>query len=363
MKKQQEYADKRVKKKVIPVSSFVVTVLLLGLFTTIQMQVIGDYIDFTAIPIYKRAIVIGVWLLVAVIIIGVIRYQIQKNYQKPIEKFSSAASRVAKGDFSVYVAPYHTPDKATHLDVVMQDFNKMVEELGSIETLKTDFFSNVSHEFKTPLAVIQNNAELLHAKEITQEQRLASSEVIIQSTKRLSNLITNMLKMNKLEKQTITPIPQAYDLCQQLCECALQHEDMWEKKNIDFVVDIEDKVIIEADAGLLEIVWNNLFSNAIKFTPEGGSIVLTQGSDEKYVTVTVQDTGCGMAKDTKNKAFEKFFQGDESHAMEGNGLGLALVERILELSSGTISVISELGKGSTFSVILPIEQKEGIADE
>lgn len=142
----------------------------------------------------------------------------------------------------------------------------------------------------------------------------------------------------------------------QICECAVQFEELWEKKNIDFEADLEDRVMLEADAGLLELVWTNLLSNAMKFTPEGGTIRLSQSSDETNVTVCVSDTGCGMTPETMKHIFDKFYQGDTSHATEGNGLGLPLVQRILQLSDGTISVQSKPGEGSTFTVVLPKKQ-------
>lgn len=183
-------------------------------------------------------------------------------------------------------------------------------------------------------------------------------EDILHATKRLSNLITNMLKLNKLEKQTIRPVPKQYDLCAQLCDCALQFEDVWEKKGLEFEVDMEERRTIEADPGLLELVWTNLLSNAVKFTPAGGTITLTEYCDEAGITVIVSDTGCGMNDEVKQRIFDKFYQGDTSHATEGNGLGLALVKRILELSDGHVFVESQVGKGSTFTVRLRKLQNE-----
>ncbi|MGN1224827.1 MAG: sensor histidine kinase, partial [Ruminococcus sp.] len=224
----------------------------------------------------------------------------------------------------------------------------------SIETLKTEFFSNVSHEIKTPLAVIQSNAELLQRDHLSEEQQKECTGTILHATKRLSNLITNMLKLNKLEKQAIKSAPHCYDVCKQLCACALQFENIWEKKNIEFEADLEDKAMVEADEELLAIVWTNLLSNAMKFTPYGGTVTLTQTSDEESVTVSVSDTGCGMDADTMKHIFDKFYQGDTSHSTEGNGLGLALVQRILQLCDGIVTVKSEVGKGTIFTVKLPM---------
>ncbi|MGN0143032.1 MAG: ATP-binding protein [Roseburia sp.] len=357
MKEREEFHDKRVKRKIFPFSTFLSVFVAFGLFTTIQMRIIGEKIDYKSISVRSHIVIFGLWFLAAVAFTLWTNYQLTRHYQKPIEEFSEAARKVASGDFSVYLAPHHTADKYTHLDVLFTDFNKMVEELGSIETLKTDFFSNVSHEIKTPLAVIQNNTELLSLESLTEKEHRECIETILHATKRLSNLITNMLKLNKLEKQTIKPVPRRYDLCAQLCECALQFEDMWERKQIEFEADIGEKTMIEADEGLLELVWTNLLSNAIKFTPSGGTVTLSQTSDAEGITVSVADTGCGMDEETMSKIFEKFYQGDTSHSTEGNGLGLSLVKRILQLSDGSITVRSRIGQGTVFTVRLPEIQK------
>ena len=317
----------------------------MGLVTLINTKGWNDIVAVLIPTVY--------WALVAVALTLYARWQIKKTYEEPMHRLAKATAQVAQGDFSVYVPPLHTADKLDYLDVMILDFNTMVEELGSIETLKTDFFSNVSHEMKTPLAVIQNYAQLLQKENLTEEERLEYAESILQSTRKLSSLITNILKLNKLEKQTIRPVPEQYDLCQQLCDCALQFEDAWEKKDIEFIAELEDRAIIEADPGLLELVWTNLLSNAVKFTPPGGTVTLTQTSDEKEITVSVSDTGCGMDEKTLRHIYDKFYQGDSSHSTEGNGLGLALVQRILQLSEGTITVKSRVGQGSTFTVRLP----------
>ena len=302
-------------------------------------------------------IVLLYWVAVAIGLSLYIQRQMRKFYEEPIQRIARAASQVARGDFSVYLPPVHTPDHLDCLDALTEDFNRMTEALGSIETLKTEFFSNVSHEIKTPIAVVLNTAELLRNENLAPEARQECVETIIHSSKRLSTLITDILKLNKLEKQTISPQPEAYDLCAQLAGCALQFENTWERKGIEFEADLEDAREVRLDAGLMELVWNNLLSNAFKFTEAGGTVTLSERTTEEGVAVCVSDTGCGMDETTCARVFEKFYQGDTSHATEGNGLGLALVRRVLEMMDCQIAVQSAPGRGTAFTVTIP--QREG----
>lgn len=354
MKRRAISDDQRVRARVFPLTVFLITFLVFAVCTTVQMKIIGDYVDVENLPVGLYVGIVIFWVAVAALFTVWTRRQINRRYQRPMEQFAQAARQVANGDFSVYVPPRHTADRMDHLDVILTDFNKMVEELGSIETLKLDFFSNVSHEIKTPLSVIANYAELLQAQDLDEAQRREYAASIGQAARRLSDLITNMLKLNKLDKQTIRPQPQPFDLCRQLCDCALQFEDVWDRRGIEFTAELEERAVIEADPGLLELVWNNLLSNALKFTPPGGSVTVTQTSTETAVEVTVRDTGCGMEEETMAHIFEQFYQADPSHSVEGNGLGLALVRRIVQLSEGTVTVRSAVGEGSTFCVRLPV---------
>lgn len=337
-----------------PISIFFVFLVTLLLMSGVHygILVLGNEKQWP--NLLQVALPILYWTLVAVGLTLFTKWEIRKHYEKPVLELRKAAEKVANGDFSVYVSPLHTPEKLDYLDAMILDFNKMVEELGSVEVLKTDFFSNVSHEIKTPLAVIHNSAELLQGENLTDAQRREYTQTILHAARRLSNLIVNMLKLSKLEKQAIKPMPEPFDLCAQLSECALQFEDSWEKKDIEFAAELEERAVICGDEELLALVWTNLLSNAIKFTQPGGRVTLTLASDADWATVTVADTGCGMDEETIQHIFDKFYQGDTSHATEGNGLGLPLVRRILELSDGTVAVKSAAGQGSVFTVRLPL---------
>ena len=227
-----------------------------------------------------------------------------------------------------------------------------------METLRTDFIANVSHELKTPLAVIQNYGSLLQDPALPKEQRVEYAKAVTDASRRLADLIANILKLNKLENQQIFPQAETYDLGEQLRECLLGFEDAWEAKELAVEADIPDGVAVRTDRELLTLVWNNLFSNAVKFTDAGGSIHVSLRHTGTQAEVCVTDTGCGMSPETGRHIFEKFYQGDSSHATQGNGLGLALVRRVVDIVGGEISVKSTLGKGSTFSVVLRAETNE-----
>lgn len=355
--------QRKVKQTKFPASLFFVLFGSLLLMSGVHMGFIVLVNRLELNKIIQTAVPILYWALMALGLTVYTKWRMKKTYDEPMQILAAATARVAKGDFSVYVPPYHTVEELDYFDVMLGDFNKMVEELGSIETLKTDFFSNVSHEIKTPIAVIQNNAELLQRENLQEDDRRECTRSIMQATRRLSGLISNMLKLNKLEKQAIQPLPEEYDLCGQLAQCALSFEERWEQKGIEFEADMEDSALIYADGELMELVWNNLFSNAVKFTEAGGRITLRESSDEKTVTVSVADTGCGMSEETAAHIFDKFYQGDTSHSTEGNGLGLSLALRVLELSGAGIEVKSAPGRGSVFTVAVPKKTGGDAADE
>lgn len=269
--------------------------------------------------------------------------------KRPVRRIVRAAQEMARGDFSVRVPEMPVADG---FDAIAGCFNRMAQELSGMETLRTDFIANVSHELKTPLAVMQNYGTLLQEPELSDEKRIEYAKAVTGASRRLADLVTNILKLNKLENQQIYPRSEAYDLGEQLCECLLSFEDAWEAKGLDIETDIEEGVTVNSDAELLSLVWNNLFSNAVKFTEPGGKVSLTLKTEGDRASVSVSDTGCGIPPEVGKHIFEKFYQGDSSHATQGNGLGLALVKRVIDIIGGDISVQSEAGVGSTFTVTL-----------
>lgn len=298
-------------------------------------------------------LILAYWVIVSLGLSLYVAFRMRQAYEKPLRAFARATERVAKGDFSVYLPTFHTADRLDYMDVMVMDFNKMVTDLGSLEVLKTDFITNVSHEIKAPLSAIQSNAELLQVPSLDDGQRQECIASILSATRRLSGLVTTMLKLNKLERQEIAPSPSRVNVSAQMCECLFQFEGRIDGKGISINADLDERLEVDGDPELLALVWNNIFSNAVKFTPERGSISLGLRSEGGLVVATVSDTGCGMDEETLGRAFEKFYQGDTSHATEGNGLGLALVRRIVDLSNGTIDIESEQGKGTTVRVALP----------
>ena len=268
---------------------------------------------------------------------------------KPVKSITEATEKMMNGDFSVRVKQMHGAGMEG-FNQIGETINSMAEELSGVETLRTDFIANVSHEMKTPLAVMQNYATLLQIPDLPEEKRIEYAKAIGDSSRRLADMMTNILKLNRLENQQIYPNPTTFNLGEQLCESLLQYESVWERKNIEIETDIAGGVFVSADAELLSLVWNNLFSNAFKFTEESGKVTLTLTANEKYATVKIADTGCGMSPEVGAHIFEKFYQGDTSHATQGNGLGLALVKRVVDILDGEIGVESAVGVGTTFTV-------------
>ncbi len=266
--------------------------------------------------------------------------------EKPLNEILEVTKRITQGDFSARAKA----KKFGYYGKMAVDINSMAEELSNIETLKLDFISNVSHEIKTPLAVLQNYSSLLENVDLPEEKRIAYAKAMQKTTRHLSELITNILKLNKLESQNILPVLKRCNISEILCECLLDFENEWSSKNLQLEINIEDDVYIDTEPDLISLAWANILSNAIKFSSDGGTIGVTLYQGDNDVVVSISDTGCGMDRETLNHIFEKFYQGDTSHSVEGNGLGLALVKRVVDLLDGDIDVESIPGEGSMFTM-------------
>ena len=338
------------------ISSFMIFFLTIGfavsccmmLFLNVIAETMG--LEFTAENIASAAKITLVNVLIITAIFTWIDYiRRRMTVDRPVRIITEAAEKITKGDLSVRIKPMQ--GAATEgFNRIITAVNSMTEELSGIETLRTDFISNVSHEMKTPLAVMQNYGTLLQSPELSDEKRIEYAKGVTDASRRLADMMTNILKLNRLENQTIFPQKAVFDLGEQLCESLLQYESIWEKSDIEIETEIEDDVKVEADAELLSLVWNNLFSNAFKFTGEGGKVRVSLTTDGHYAVVSVSDTGCGMTPEVGAHIFEKFYQGDTSRATQGNGLGLALVKRVVDIMQGEIGVESAVGKGTTFTV-------------
>lgn len=278
---------------------------------------------------------------------------ISKKFSKPLSKLSDATKQVAQGNFEIKLERITNNNKKvrkpTEIDIVYESFNKMVTELKQNEMFKVDFISNVSHEMKTPLATIQGYATLLQNDKLTKKERQEYLSTIILATKQLSTLTTNILKLSKLENQSIFIEPKEYNLSEQIRRVILSLESLWSKKEIDFNINIKE-INAKLDESLIEQVWKNLIENAIKFSNAKGKIEIILNDDPNYIVASIKDYGVGMDETTKNHLFDKFYQGDNSHSKEGNGLGLALVKKILDIHNAEIIVDSELNQGSTFTI-------------
>ncbi len=283
-----------------------------------------------------------------------ILYEVYHRWRvrRPVKRILDGMEKIMEGDFSARIPYFQGEDSGNEYDDIIKGLNHMAEELSGVETLRTDFISNVSHELKTPLAVIQNYGTILQNSDLSEKEQMEYAKAITEQTRKLSALITNILKLNRLENQQIFPEKQDYNLSEQICECLLGFEQAWEKKNLEIETDIDEDVMVCQDAELLSLVWNNLFSNAVKFCKEEGTVSVSVKKEKAGVLVSVSDEGCGISPEVGAHIFEKFYQGDTSHAAQGNGLGLALVKRVIDIVGGEIHVQSVLGKGSTFLVRL-----------
>lgn len=274
-----------------------------------------------------------------------------------IVSFRDAAQAVARGDFSVRI---REDFRIAELHDMAHHFNIMTRELAGTELLRMDFVENVSHEFKTPLSAIEGYATLLQKRGLDEEKRAEYTDRILRNTRRLSTLTSDILLLSRLEHQETGIHREWFCLDEQLRECILSLEEQWTQKRLEMEVDL-DGADYCGSRDLLSHVWVNIIGNAVKFAPEDGVVRVLLRREAEALRVQVADNGAGMSAEVQRRMFEKFYQGDASRSSQGNGLGLSLAKRIVDLHGGRIDVSSAEGRGTAFTVTLPVREADGRA--
>ncbi len=331
---------------------FVFLVLLFTVLVTVIIYILMD-VFFPELTQYAMATTVAT--LVASAVIGtVLSAMVSRRFLLPLQEMIYATDKISKGDFKVQIKEDF--DEATEVGMLQRSFNHMARELDGIEMFRKDFINNFSHEFKTPIVSVRGFAHQLQSGGLTEEETKEYIDIIASESDRLAKMATNVLLLSKLENQQIVTDKAPFDLDEQIRTCILLLEKQWEEKEIELEVDL-DPVTFCFNEDMLSEVWINLVGNAIKFTPSGGKISCTLRKFEQEIRAVISDTGKGMSQEEMSHIFEKFYQGDQSHNGEGNGIGLTIVSRILELCDGKILVDSHPGQGSVFTVILPLSSE------
>lgn len=319
---------------------YLITIALLMLSATIAKKCFGVELNFSNFTII---------VIVSAVVGGVISYFITWALIKPVSKLSTALKSVADGNFNTRI---ETKSHFESVREMYENFNIMTETLESTETIQSDFVSNVSHEMKTPINAIEGYATLLQGCENKTPEEREYIEKIMFNTQRLSELVGNILLLSKVDNQVIQTNQSVFRVDEQIRRALLMLEPKWSEKNIDFTVELEE-VEITGISNFLFHIWSNLIDNAVKFNKPNGEIIMTLKKDGDRIIFTIEDAGEGVAPEIADKIFGKFYQGDTSRKSQGNGLGLALVQKITELHGGEIKVekSAALG-GAKFTVLL-----------
>lgn len=343
----------KVKKRVGLTLSFIISIVLINLITTIIVGALM-YILFDIGILNQENInsimVLPILTLIALTIIGaVVSAFSSKLILKNIREFIEGTEKLSRGDFSVRINIKHPSE----FKILSENFNLMAKELGGIEVLRTDFINNFSHEFKTPIISIKGFAEILKDDNLPRDERNEYLDIIIEESKRLTTLSNNVLNLSKIENVAILKDTKVFNIGEQLRQAILILHSKFENKNIFLDINIGD-YNINGSKEMLNQVWINLLDNAVKFNRENGIISIALKKKEDNIIITISDNGIGISKEALPKVFDKFYQGDTSHSTLGNGLGLAMVKKIIELHNGTIKCDSLHLRGTRFTITLPI---------
>ncbi len=340
---------KRDRSLQVAMAIYVFIIMVSASFLTVLFILILYLLKLLPEEPYMPLVLSIVAVIVSIILGTFISALLSRWVLRPIEEMKRATNTIATGDFSVRVQEVK---KNNPLAQLIKSFNKMTEDLGGIELFRQDFINNFSHEFKTPIVSIRGFARQLQRSDLTEQQRKEYTDIIMNEAERLTNMSSNVLLLSKFENQKIVSNRKEFYLDEQIRDCILLLEKQWSSKDINLNLELEEVKYITNEE-MLSHVWINLLSNAIKFSGDNSEITVRCTADKQLVTVSISDQGIGIDKDTITHIFDKFYQGDSSRSIQGNGLGLSLTKRIIELCEGEINVISEKGKGTTFTVTLP----------
>ena len=349
MKKKKQ----KTKEQLSPMRKKISAMLTLQTFFVVLIVVV---IASAIALMYRVAItdmhMIGVlsMLVPIVVLVTLVNFLFTRYIYRYLDKISDAMQKVADGDYTVRL----DAEKDQPFRELYRNFNTMAEELGGVEMLKNDFINGYAHELRTPITSINGFAEMLLNDDgtLSREEKRSYLEIIASESRRLADLAGNSLLMSRLDTQKIIPDKKPFSLDEQLRRCSILLSGQWTEKELDMTMDLDEAVYV-GDYDLMQHLWINLLTNAVKYTPKGGSITVTLKNEEKFIAVSVADTGKGIPPEDRERIFDKYYQTDKSHSKRGLGLGLAICKRIVQLCNGTLEVESEVGVGSTFTVRLP----------
>ena len=321
-------------------------------FVVLIVMVIASAIALMYRVVITDMHMIGVlsMLVPIVVLVTLVNFLFTRFIYRYLDKISDAMQKVADGDYTVRL----DAEKDQPFRELYRNFNTMAEELGGVEMLKNDFINGYAHELRTPITSINGFAEMLLNDDgtLSREEKRSYLEIIASESRRLADLAGNSLLMSRLDTQKIIPDKKPFSLDEQLRRCSILLSKQWTEKELDMTMDLDEAVYV-GDYDLMQHLWINLLTNAVKYTPKGGSITVTLKNEEKFIAVSVADTGKGIPPEDRERIFDKYYQTDKSHSKRGLGLGLAICKRIVQLCNGSLTVESDVGVGSTFTVKLP----------
>lgn len=330
--------------------------LRLRLISLVTLEILTSILLAIGLDALAKLLFAEIWqvpllvdLFIIAILVGIFATNaLTRWFIKPIKSIGSAMEKISEGEFDTRL---DTISSIKEMQEIYSGFNMMAKELQNTEIIQSDFISNVSHEFKTPISAIEGYSMLLQNDDNLTDEQKEYVDKIIFNTRRLSSLTGSILLLSKIENQTIVSNKTRFDLDEQIRKSLLSLENEWEKKEIEFDIEMDDTDFVGNET-LLHHIWDNLISNAIKFSEIGGEITINLKNLEDKIIFTISDKGIGISEDAQKHIFDKFYQADSSHKEKGNGLGLALVKKIIDLENGEISVKNNMDNGCTFTVVL-----------